>query len=118
MQGNLLVCYSPNETPIYMESGLYRLLPGYQGILLFFANKGQSEGALRGLALKGGKIFGSPPRTRLAKASLLLVLTGAFIVRGNMPHLFGQHPLSGCCYWVTPSEQTGQAEHGVAVSLE
>ena len=43
-----------------------------------------------------------PPRIRTAEAVLPLLFTVAFIVRGNVSLFFGQRPLSGRCYSVTP----------------
>jgi hypothetical protein len=50
-----------------------------------------------------------PPRTRLAKASLLLVLIVDFFVRGNVAHLLGKRPLAGRCFSVTPRTRLAKA---------
>jgi hypothetical protein len=85
------------------------ILLNYQGILLFFANKGQAKGALRGLALKGGEIFGYPPRTRPTKVGLLLLLTGDCIVRGNMPYSSVNAPCRGAVVRLPPRARLAKA---------
>jgi hypothetical protein len=50
-----------------------------------------------------------PPRTRPPKGGLPLLYAVAFIVRGNVSHLFGQRPLTGRYYWVTAARTAGSS---------
>ncbi|MDR0495212.1 MAG: PIN domain-containing protein [Treponema sp.] len=62
----LFFIYKMSINP-HEKAALINIVPNYQGIILFFANKGQSEGRCG-----CGKIFGIPRRNRPANKNINL----------------------------------------------